>query len=158
MKTNHNLKPIFNKESKILILGTMPSVKSRKACFYYANPQNRFWKILSNLFNVNFKDDNDKINFLLNNNIALWDVIKSCDIVGSSDLSIKNVEVNDLNMIINNANIQAIFCTGNKAFKYYSKYFNYDIPFRLLPSPSSANARYSLDKLCEEYSIIKKYL
>ena len=158
MKTYHNLKPIYNSESKVLILGTMPSVKSREAAFYYANPQNRFWKIMANLFNTILENNSDKEKCLLDNKIALWDVIKSCDIKGSNDASIKNVVVNNLDVIIKNANIKAIFCTGNKAYKYYSKYFNYDIPCILLPSPSGANARYSLDDLVEKYSEIKKYL
>ena len=158
MKTYHNLKPIYNSESKVLILGTMPSVKSREAAFYYANPQNRFWKIMANLFNTILENNSDKEKCLLDNKIALWDVIKSCDIKGSSDASIKNVVVNNLDIVIKNAHINAIFCTGNKAYKYYSKYFNYDIPCFLLPSPSGANARYSLDDLIEKYGDIKKYL
>ena len=158
MKTYHNLKPIYNKKSKILILGTIPSVKSREKSFYYANPQNRFWKIMANLFNTTFENNSDKEKWLLYNNIALWDVIKSCDIKGSSDASIKNVEANDLDIIIKNSHINAIFCTGNTAYKYYSKHFKYDIPCFLLPSPSGANARYSLNDLIEEYSKIKNYL
>ncbi len=158
MKAIHNLKPIYNQKSEVLILGSMPSVVSREKQFYYAHPQNRFWTIMENIFNVKLDTTPKKEQFLLDNHLALWDVIKSCTITGSSDASIKNVEVNNLEEILNNSSIKAIFCTGTKAYNLYQKYFHFTIPVYLLPSPSSANASYSLEKLIASYQIITKYL
>lgn len=156
MKVIHNIEPIYNKDSKILILGTMPSKISRENNFYYANPNNRFWKIISKLFNIEFKDNNDKKEFLLKNHIALWDVIKSCDINGSADSSIKNVIVNDIDLIIKNSQIKNIYCTGKKSYKLFIKLFpQYISMTTFLPSSSSANATYSLEKLIKEYEIVK---
>ncbi len=156
----HTLKPIYNQNSKILILGSFPSVISRDNNFYYANKSNRFWLIFENLFNVELNTNYDKEKFLLNNNIALWDVIESCEINNSSDSSIKNVKVNNIQNIINKSNIKYIFVTGKTALKYYNKYLlnDSDITPIYLPSPSSANARYSLNKLIYEYKIILEYL
>lgn len=158
MKVTHNLDPIYNNYSKVLILGSMPSVISREANFYYANKSNRFWKILSVLFCKKLDNNKDKEKFLLENNIALWDVIKSCDIKGSSDTSIKNVIVNDIESILKNSNIKAIACTGLKAYKLFNKYFDVNCDVIYLPSPSSANAKLSLDDLVNEYKVIKDYL
>ena len=156
MKVIHNITPIYNKESQILILGTMPSKISRDNNFYYANPTNRFWKIINHLFNVDLKNNKEKKDFLLKNNIALWDVIKSCDINGSSDASIKNVVVNDINRIIKKSQIKNIYCTGKMSYKLFIKHFpQYISVTTLLPSPSSANANYSLERLIKEYRIIK---
>lgn len=154
----HNLKPIFNEKSKILIMGSMPSVISRKENFYYANKNNRFWKILEELFLVKLVNNEDKINFLLDNHIALWDVFKSVDIVGSSDSSIKNPILNDFNIILNRAHINAIFCTGKAAYNGLINNCKLDILIFYLPSPSSANASFSLNRLVNEYKIIKKYI
>lgn len=158
MKVTHNLKPIYDNNSKILILGSMPSVVSRETNFYYANKSNRFWKILSILFCKKLDNNEDKKKFLLENNIALWDVIKSCDIKGSSDTSIKNVVVNDIESILKNSNIKVIACTGLKAYQLFNKYFDVNLEVVYLPSPSSANAKLSLDNLVNEYKIIKDYL
>lgn len=158
MKVIHNLNPIYNQDSKVLILGSMPSVISRQNHFYYANKTNRFWKILEILFQVNLKNNNDKINFLLQHNIAMWDVIKSCDIKGSSDSSIKNIKVNDIHSILNKTNIQYIFCTGKKAYDLFLKYFNTNIPVIYLPSPSSANAKMTLEDLVKKYKKIPEVL
>ena len=155
MKAYHNIQPIYNQESSILILGSFPSVKSREAQFFYHHPQNRFWKILANVFNDELPVTiEDKITFLNKHHIALWDVIESCDIKGSSDSSITNVKVNDLEKIINASNIQHIYTNGNLSDKYYHKYFNLDIPVTKLPSSSPANAAYSLDKLISYWKII----
>ena len=154
----HLLPPIYNESSKVLILGTIPSVKSREQNFYYANKTNRFWPIFETLFNINLNSNIDKKEFLLNNNIALWDVIKSCDITSSNDASIKNEKINDLNMIINNSNIKAIFCTGKKSFNVLKKYYNTNTPVYYLSSPSAANATKSIKELVEEYKIILNYL
>lgn len=158
MKAVHNIEPIYNNESKILILGSMPSVVSRQVEFFYAHPQNRFWKILEILFDCKLNSINDKKNFLLENNIALWDVIKSCDIKGSSDSSISNIVVNDIESIISKTHIKCIFCTGKKSFTLFKKYFQVNIPVICLPSPSSANAQFSMDALVKEYRQIKEYL
>jgi len=159
MIVKHTLKPIFNKNSKILILGSIPSIKSRENNFYYANKQNRFWIILNSLFNTNLNTNKEKIEFLLKNNIALYDVIKECEIQGSSDSSIKNIKVNNIQLIINNSNIKYIFLTGKKAYTLFKKYFkNLNIEYYYLLSPSSANATYTLDKLINKYKIIKEKL
>lgn len=158
MKAKHNIKPIYNNESQILILGTMPSVISREVGFYYAHPQNRFWKIFEVIFNTNLSSIEKKIEFLEHNHIAIWDTIESCYIKGSSDSSIKNIKVNDINRIIKNAPIKCVFCTGQKSYNLFKKYFKVNIPVIALPSPSSANATYSLEKLVQEYKIILNYL
>ena len=159
MKIKHTLKPIYNKNTKVLILGSIPSIVSRELDFYYANKSNRFWKVINILFNVELKTKDEKINFLLRNNIGLFDVIKECDINNSSDNSIKNIIVNDIDKIINKTKIKTVFCIGKKAFNTYIKYFNnQDINIIYLPSTSSANASYTLDLLVKEYSIIKTIL
>lgn len=153
----HTLQPIFDKDSKILILGTFPSVKSRQANIYYGNPQNRFWKVLSIVLNKPFPETReDKIAFLLDNHIALWDVISSCEIENSSDSSIKIPKPNDFSLILSQANILQIFTTGKMATNLYTKFTGRESIY--LPSPSGANCAVSLDKLIESYSIIKKYL
>lgn len=160
MKVYHNFKPIYNKYSKILILGSIPSVISRNQGFYYANKNNRFWTILESLFKVNLNSNEEKEKFLLNNNIALWDVIKTCDITGSSDSSIKNVKVNDISKIIKDSEIETIFVTGKTALNNYNKYLKDKVKKDAiyLPSPSSANASFSLEKLIQEYKIILHHL
>lgn len=158
MKAIHNIEPIFNENSKILILGSMPSITSRNKEFFYMHPQNRFWKIFEELFKVKLDTIIMKKDFLLSHNIAVWDVIKSCNINGSSDSSIKNIEVNNLDIIINKANIKCIFCTGSKSYTLYKKYFKYNIPVICLPSSSSANAQYSMKLLINEYKQIIFYL
>lgn len=162
LKVNHELLPIYDNESKILILGSIPSPKSREYKFYYAHPQNKFWKILSYIFNVEIPNDNEfKKRFLLDNKIALWDVINSCNIVGASDSSIRNVKANDINMIINNSKVNTIFTTGKKANELYMKYCypTTKIKAIYLPSTSPANcANYTFDDLVREYKIILNYL
>lgn len=159
MKVKHTLKPIYNKFSKVLILGSMPSTISRENNFYYAHKTNRFWTILSILFNTELNTNLDKENFLLNNNIAIFDMIKECDITGSSDSSIKNIKVNNLIPIIKNSNIKYIFCTGKLSYNLYQKHYkDLNLKCYYLPSTSSANATYSLKKLLTEYKIIKEKL
>ena len=160
MKVIHMLKPIYNNDSKILILGSFPSQISREKNFYYANKNNRFWKILEKLFNVKLITNNERTKFLLSNYIALWDVVYSCKIKNSSDSSIKRVIPNNIEKIINKSQIKYIFVTGKTALYYYNKFIKetINIEASYLPSPSSANARYSLDKLVEIYSKIKLYL
>lgn len=153
----HPMPPIFDENSKILILGSFPSPKSRNNLMYYSNPQNRFWSILSTLFSEDFPQSNqDKTNFLLRHNIALWDVICKCEITNADDSTIKNVTVNNLQLILNKANIKAIFTTGKIATKLYQKHFQKESIY--LPSPSSANATFSIKQLVNEYQIILEYL
>ena len=158
----HPFGAIFNQYSVILILGSFPSVKSRENNFYYSHPQNRFWQILSKLTNASQLPTsiNEKTQLLIKNKIALWDVVKSCNIKGSSDSSIKNVNVNDLLTLLNNTNIIKIFANGNTAYNLYMKYCSKNINTEIfkLPSTSSANATYSLNKLIEEWSVIKNYI
>ena len=159
MKVKHTLKPIYNKFSKVLILGSMPSTISRETNFYYAHKTNWFWAILDILFNTELKTNTDKENFLLNNNIAIFDMIKECDINGSSDSSIKNIKINNLKPIIKNSKIKYIFCTGKLSYNLYKKYYkDLNLECFYLPSPSSANATYSLERLLNEYKIIKEKL
>lgn len=137
-----------------MILGSLPSVKSREENFYYAHPQNKFWKILSDLFDEDIEKNNlSKKGFLLKHNIALWDVIKSCTIIGSSDSSIKDVIPNDINYIINNSKVNKIYTTGKKAYQLYNRYCleSTKIEALYLPSTSAANASISYDNLLEEY-------
>ncbi len=156
-KVKHELKPIYDENSKILILGTMPSVKSREVGLYYAHPQNRFWWVLEQVLEEQIKD---KTTFLLDKHIALWDVLATCNITGSSDASIKNARPNNLQKILKESKIEAIFTTGKTAYQYYLKFFKdkIDLSVFCLPSTSPANCKVKNDELIKEYSIIKKYL
>lgn len=154
----HPIKPVYDENSKVLILGSFPSVKSRESGFFYGHPQNRFWKVTAAVFGKKVPDTIDsKRNFLLDSGIAVWDVIASCDIMGSSDSSIRNVVPNDLNVILQKAAIKQIFVNGKTAEKYYNKYI---LPLVgrnavCLPSTSPANAAWTLDKLVSAWKIIK---
>ncbi len=158
MKIYHNIKPIYNKDAKVLILGSMPSVISREKKFYYANKNNRFWPILETLFKVKLSTSEDKKKFLLNNNIALWDVFQSVDISKSSDSSIKNVKYNDILKVLQETKVKVIFCTGKVSYNALIKHFTLDTLVIYLPSPSSANAKFSLVDLVKEYRTILDYL
>lgn len=161
MRVNHTLKPVYNKDSKVLVLGSIPSIKSREIGFYYSNPNNRFWKTLENVYNEKIGESKkEKINFLEKHNIALFDVLKSCDILSSSDSSIKNPVPNDLMPIIKNSNIKVIFTTGKKAYKLYQKYcYNITkIEAIYLPSTSPANCKKGIDEILNKaYGKIKEY-
>lgn len=161
MQVIHPLKAIYNKDSKVLILGTMPSVKSREIGFYYMHPRNRFWKTLSKVYNEYIGDTIiEKVEFLNKHHIALFDVIKSCEINSSSDSSIKNIIPNDLNKIINNTKINIIFCTGRKAYELYNKYSldKTKINAIYLPSTSPANCHKGIEEeLIKEYSKLREY-
>ena len=157
MRQEHTFGPVYNKNSKILILGSFPSVKSRELNFYYGHPQNRFWKLMSKIYNGEIGDEIDiKKQFLSKNNIALWDSLKSCEIKGSSDASITNVEINNIEELIKKSNISKIIFNGKAAYNLFvknadmTKYSNLEI--RILPSTSPANAAYSLDKLFDIWS------
>ena len=159
MKEYHLIEPIYDKDSKILILGSFPSVKSREANFFYHHPQNRFCLVLAAVYQDTVPEEiADKKAFLKRHQIALWDVIASCNIKGSSDSSISDVEVNDLNMIIANSSVKHIYTNGNLADKLYHRYFDtiIDLPVTKLPSTSPANAAYSLDKLLIYWRVINE--
>ena len=150
----HNIPPLYDKNSKILILGSFPSVKSREAEFFYGHPQNRFWKVVSAILGCDCpKTVAEKREMLLSHNIAVWDVIKSCEITGSSDSSIKNVVPNDLSEIFKPADIKAVFTNGTASYNMYNKYIKSPEAIKL-PSTSPANAAYSLDRLIGEWSVI----
>lgn len=156
--TVHPFPPLYNKDSKILILGSFPSVKSREQMFFYGHPQNRFWKVISLVFECSEPQTvEEKKQLLFENGIALWDVIASCEIVGSSDSSIKDVKVNDLSKILKEADIRQIFVNGKTAEKYFKKYtkalINRDAI--CLPSTSPANAAWSVERLVEKWKAIK---
>ena len=157
----HPIPPVFDLYSRILILGTMPSPKSRETAFYYAHPQNRFWKVLSSVFDMRIGNGKEeKTEFLLSHKIALWDVIKSCEIVGADDSSIRNPQPNDLRIITDVASISHIFTTGTAAGNLYSRYCakQTGIQATVLPSTSSANAKWSIEQLAERYAVIREAL
>ena len=164
MKTeriNHVFDPVFDSESRILVLGTMPSPKSRELGFYYSHPRNRFWPVLAEIFGEEIpKTPEEKTDFCLRHKIALWDVLKECDIEGASDSSIKNAVPNDISIILNSADIKAVFATGTTAAKLHKKFIEPEtnIPAIALPSTSPANAKVKFEELCEEYKIILEYL
>lgn len=155
----HPIAPIYDKHSTILILGSFPSVKSREEGFFYGHKQNRFWKVVSRVFEEEEpKTIEEKKALLLRKHIAVWDVIAGCDIEGSSDSTIKNVRPNDLSTILDNAQIKAIYVNGKTAEKYYKKYIEKSINIKAvcLPSTSPANAAWSIEKLLDTWRCIKE--
>ena len=158
---NHTFPVCYQKDSKILILGSMPSVKSRELGFYYMHPKNRFWKVISMVLEEAIPETiEDKKEFLKRNKIALWDVIQSCEIKGSSDSSISKVIPNDIKSLLDKTDIKTVYVTGKKALELYQKYIypTTNIDAIYLPSTSPANAVLKLDDLIEEYRIIKESL
>lgn len=148
----HPVEALFNENSKILILGTFPSVKSREAKFFYGHPQNRFWRVMARLCDADIPQTvENKKNLILDNHFALWDVIHSCDVEGSADSSIKNVVPNDISVILKNSKVSRIFVNGKKAESLYKKYLEKEtgITAVCLPSTSPANALWSEDRLTE---------
>lgn len=146
----HTFGPVYDENSRILILGSFPSVKSREQQFYYGHPQNRFWKVMAALCGEDVPETIEaRKEFLLKHRIALWDVIESCDIMGSSDSSIRNVQPNDMDVILKAADIGGIFLNGDKAYQLYMKYCKKEgqPPVKKLPSTSPANAAWQLEKL-----------
>ena len=157
----HNFPPLYNTDSRILVLGSMPSPKSREQAFFYGHPQNRFWRVLSAVLGEPVPQNIPEKKILCQtHHIALWDVLASCDIKGASDAAIRNPVPNDLTAILQSAPIQAIFTTGSTAHKLYHKLCEPQtgIPATLLPSTSPANAAWSLEKLCQAYQVILPYL
>lgn len=155
----HPIPPIYNKESKVLILGSFPSVKSREQCFFYGHPQNRFWKVLAAVFGQPTPNlIEEKKAFLLQNKVAVWDVIACCEIVGSADSSIKNALPNDLAPILAQSDIKKIYVNGGTAKKLYDRHILpvTGIESTVLPSTSPANAAWSLERLVEKWKIIRE--
>lgn len=151
-RISHTFEPVYDKYSKILILGSLPSVQSRERGFYYGHPQNRFWKVLAAIFDCPVPESTEeKRAMLLTHHVALWDVIESCDIIGSSDSSIKNVIPADIGAVLEKTDICAIYANGKKAESLYQKYVfpKTRRPVIVLPSTSPANAACSLEKLAE---------
>ena len=155
----HPIPPVYDRRSEVLILGSFPSVRSRETAFFYGHPQNRFWKVTAAVFGVKEPVTvEEKKSFLLENHIAVWDVIGSCDIEGSSDSSIRNVTVNDLRIILETADIRAVYVNGKTAYKYYQKYSQKFTgrSAECLPSTSPANASWDLARLIEAWSCIRQ--
>lgn len=150
----HEIEPVFDERSRVLMLGTIPSPKSREVGFFYGNPQNRFWKVIAAVLGVDVPVSiPEKKELLLDHGIALWDVCRSCEIAGASDASIRDPRANDLKRILDVADIQAIFCTGAKAAQLYRKLCEpmLKIPCVQLPSTSPANATIRLPDLIDAY-------
>ena len=153
----HPFGPLFSDKSRVLILGSFPSVKSREQNFFYGHPQNRFWKVIAAEFERPVPDSIDKKKqLILDCGLALWDSIAACEITGSSDASIKNVRANDIGIILDNCKIERIYCNGRKSYDLYCRYIE-PVTGRgavCLPSTSPANAQWTLEKLIEAWSVI----
>ena len=159
-RVSHTFGAVYDGESRVLVLGTMPSPKSREQGFYYAHPQNRFWSVLAKLYGEETPaGTEDRKDFALRHKIALWDVLAECDIRGASDSSIKNPVPNDISALLSKTNVKAVFTTGNTASKLYMKYIEPQTKVKAiaLPSTSPANARCSFDELLNSYTLIKEY-
>ena len=152
----HPFGPLFNEDSRVLILGSFPSVKSREQNFFYGHPQNRFWKVIAAVNGQPVPQSiEDKKKLILTNGLALWDSIASCEITGSSDASIKNARANDISIILDNCSIERIYCNGRKSHELYRKYIKPQTGREAvcLPSTSPANAQWTLDMLIEAWAV-----
>ena len=161
MMITHPIPPLYDENSRILILGSFPSVKSREAMFFYGHPQNRFWRVISGILSEPLPSTSpEKRAMLLRNRIAVWDVIQSCEIAGSSDASIRNAVPNDLSIILDTAKIRQIFTNGGTSHKLYEKYIGPVTGIRdiRLPSTSPANAAWSVERLSDAWAVIRDYL
>ena len=156
----HNISPVYDENSSVLILGSFPSVRSREEGFFYGHPQNRFWKVISAVCGEPCPQTvTEKKELLLRHGIALWDVIASCDITGSSDASITNVVPNDISGILRESGIKAVLLNGKTAEKLYKKYIadSVALPAVCLPSTSPANAKWTAEKLKEEWKVVRMF-
>ena len=157
----HNIDALYNADSRILILGSFPSRRSRDDGFFYAHPQNRFWPLIAGITgNAVPLTVAEKKAMCLNSGIAVWDVVASCDLVGSSDSSIKNVVVNDIARLVRDSGIQHIFLNGGTAGRLYERHItgNIDIRYDILPSTSPANAAFDMERLFSHWRGIVEYL
>ena len=154
----HPIEPVFDENSRILILGSFPSVKSREEMFFYGHKQNRFWSVLAGVLGCDIPQTLEQKKAMLSkHHIALWDVIARCDIVGSSDSSIENVTVNDLSRVIDASKVTRIFVNGRKAHELYNKYLLHKYGEAVyLPSTSPANAAFSLQRLISEWKRVSQ--
>ena len=153
----HTIPPLYDSHSRVLLLGSIPSPKSREAGFYYAHPQNRFWRVLAAVLGEEIPQTvEEKRAMCLTHYVALWDTIARCDIAGASDLSIRNAEPNDIGKLVRESEITRIFATGGKSAELYRKLIEpqLHIPIMQLPSTSPANAAWSLERLIEAYRVI----
>ena len=166
---SHPIPPVWNEESRILILGTMPSPKSREAGFFYMHPQNRFWSVMAEVFGESFKYPNnspdrsaaitERRDFLLRHHLAMWDVLASCEITGAADSSIKNAIPNDFTKIFEGSQIRQVICTGKTAFNLWQKNCAalyepcFNLTVHCLPSTSPANAQWTKEKLVKQFSL-----
>lgn len=161
MRVFHAFEPVFNRDSRVLLLGTMPSPKSRENGFYYGHPRNRFWKVLADILGRQMPETvEEKKAMLLENGIAVWDVLKSCEIDGADDSSIKNCVPNDLESLLKQTSIKEVFATGTKAGALYKKHCFpvTKVGITVLPSTSPANMKVSYDDMVKSYSCILEYL
>lgn len=160
-RVTHEFQPVFNRDSHVLILGTFPSVKSRQQQFYYGHPQNRFWRVTAALLKKEVPVTiEEKKKMLLDGHIAIWDVIDTCDIEGSSDSSIQQVKSHDIGGLLAQTSIRAVFANGDKACQLYRKYCMEQAGREIirLPSTSPANAAWTLEKLIQAWSVIREYM
>lgn len=154
----HPFGPLYCEKSRVLILGSFPSVKSREQNFFYGHPQNRFWKVIASIFESEVPQDIEaKKVLILENGLALWDSIASCEITGSSDASIRNVKTNDISIILDSCRIERIYCNGRKSYDLYRKFIEPETgrEAECLPSTSPANAAWTLDKLIAAWQVIR---
>ena len=157
MKLDHPFGPLYDENSRVLILGSFPSVRSREQNFFYGHPQNRFWKVVAAVFGKPVPQTvEEKKLLILDNGLALWDSIASCEITGSSDASIRNVRANDIGVILNSCSIERIYCNGRKSHEMYERYIEPGTGREAvcLPSTSPANAKWTLEKLTGAWSVI----
>ncbi len=153
----HTIPPLYDCHSRVLLLGSIPSPKSREIGFFYGHPQNRFWRVLAAVLGEEVPQTiEDKRAMCLKHHVALWDTIARCDIVGASDTSIRNAEPNDIGKLVRESEITRIFATGGKSAELYRKLIEptLHIPITQLPSTSPANAAWSLERLIEAYRVI----
>ena len=156
----HPFGPLYDENSRILILGSLPSVKSREQQFFYGHPQNRYWPLIARIFQKPLPQTiEEKKQLALTHHIAMWDTIYSCEIKGSSDSSIRNVVPTDLKIILEHSQVSHIFCNGRTSGNYFHKYQEkvLGLPAQVLPSTSPANAAWQMDRLLEEWQVIRQY-
>ena len=154
---DHPFGPLYNENSRVLILGSFPSVKSREQNFFYGHPQNRFWRVVSAVFGRPVPQSiGEKKALILENGLALWDSIASCEITGSADSDIRNARPNDIGLILKNCPVERIYCNGRKSHEIYRKYIEPEVGREAvcLPSTSPANAQWTAERLIEAWSVI----
>ena len=155
----HPFPPLYGADSRTLILGSFPSVRSREAMFFYGHPQNRFWRVLAAVYGEEVPVSvEEKKSLVLRHGLALWDAIRSCTVTGSADSSVRDVVPNDLGPIVRSSRIERVFCNGALSFRLFEKHISPSIKIKAvkLPSTSPANASYSLERLITEWSVIRK--